>query len=221
MTKEASSFQRARSAAAKQERTVALLTSARALATKRGVRDVTLTDIAAAAGVHVSGVRRYFGSREEIFLRLASDEWVTWVEEVRAGLDGSHNVGAADLAALLSRTLAAQSLFCELLAHAPLSLEREVPTVPVRDYKLSALAAADVFTTAVTGATSMSAEQGVDLLAAVTSVASGLWQISHPPETLARLYVEDSRLAHAASDFTPRLTRLTAAFVQGLLIAPE
>ncbi|WP_306204554.1 TetR family transcriptional regulator [Actinoplanes sp. RD1] len=205
------SFQRARSAEAKEERSAALLTAARQLAADKGVRAVTLTEIATTAGVHVSGVRRYFGSREEIFLRLAAEEWQAWTEEVRRGLEKR-----TDLPALLSQTLAGRGLFCDLLAHVPLTLEREVPAGPVREYKLAALAAVDVFVAAVTGATGLSERDAVDLVAAVTALAGNLWQISHPPQTLTRLYAEDARIAHAASDFTPRLTRLVAALVDGL-----
>lgn len=210
------SFQRARSAQAKEERSTALLRAARELAAHRGVRSVTLTEIAAAAGVHVSGVRRYFGSREEIFLTLAAEEWVAWAGAVRAALEDRHDVPAAELSALLSGTLAERGLFCDLLAHAPLTLEREVPRETVRAFKLTALGAVEALTGAITGATSLAPPQAHDLVAALTSLAATLWQISHPPETLAALYAEDERLAHAASDFTPRLTRLTAALARGL-----
>ncbi|MFG1997123.1 TetR family transcriptional regulator [Actinoplanes sp. NPDC048988] len=203
-------FQRARSVEAKEERTAALLTAARALATPQGLRTVTLTEIAQAAGVHVSGVRRYFGSREEIFLTLAAEEWTAWAHAVEARLE------PADLAGTLAETLAERPLFCDLLAHVPLSLEREVSAEAVHAYKLAALAALEVLLDAISGVTSLSREAAQDLVAAVTSIAGSLWQISHPPATLARLYAEDERVAHAASDFTARLARLTGALVRGL-----
>ncbi|MGK5683655.1 TetR family transcriptional regulator [Actinoplanes sp. URMC 104] len=212
-------FQRARSAQAKEERSAALVRAARELATEAGVRSVTLTEIATTAGVHVSGVRRYFGSREEIFLRLAAQEWEQWAGTIEAALAGRREVPAAELAGLLSRTLAERALFCDLLAHAPLTLEREVPRETVRDFKLTALRAVDVIVAAVTSATALPAPAAHDLVAAVTSLAASLWQIAHPPETLAALYAEDPRVAHAASDFTPRLTRLTSALVLGLAAA--
>ncbi|MEV4342992.1 TetR family transcriptional regulator [Actinoplanes sp. NPDC049596] len=206
-------FQRARSTEAKEERTAALLTAARVLAGPAGLRTVTLTEIAQTAGVHVSGVRRYFGSREEIFLTLAAEEWTAWADVVQARLAAG---GPADLAATLADTLADQPLFCDLLAHVPLSLEREVSAEAVRDYKVTAVTALGVLLDAITGATSLSREAAQDLIAAVTSIAAGLWQVSHPPATLARLYAEDERVAHLASDFTPRLARLTEAMVRGL-----
>jgi hypothetical protein len=62
----------------------------------------------------------------------------------------------------------------------------------------------------------MSPADGRDLIAAVTALAASLWQYSHPPEVLAELYVTDPRLAHAATDFTPRLEHLTHAVILGL-----
>ncbi|SNY76020.1 TetR family transcriptional regulator [Paractinoplanes atraurantiacus] len=203
-------FQRARSTEAKEERIAALLAAARSLAAPQGLRTVTLTEIAQAAGVHVSGVRRYFGSREEIFLTLAAEEWTAWAQAVATRPSGD------GLAATLAGTLAERPLFCDLLAHVPLSLEREVSAEAVRDYKLTALTALEVLLDAITRGSDLSRESAQDLVAAVTSIAGSLWQIAHPPATLARLYAEDERVAHAASDFTPRLTRLTEALVRGL-----
>ena len=61
---------RARSPEAKAAREQAILDAARALGRDRGIRTVTLTDIADAVGMHKSAMLRYFETREEIFLRL-------------------------------------------------------------------------------------------------------------------------------------------------------
>ncbi|BAL88307.1 putative TetR-family transcriptional regulator [Actinoplanes missouriensis 431] len=209
-------FQRARSTQAKEERSAALLRAAVELATRSGVRAVTLTEIATAAGVHVSGVRRYFGSREEIYLRLAAQEWDSWASAVAEALAGRHDVPAVDLADLLSGTLAERPLFCDLLPHVPLTLEREVPQETVREFKLDALDAVTTLAGAITASTALTIEQVHDLIAAITALAGSLWQIAHPPQTLATLYEQDPRLAHAASDFTPRLARLVTALLTGL-----
>jgi AcrR family transcriptional regulator len=206
-----SHFQRARSPVHKETRASALVTAARTLALRDGVRSVTLTGIATAAGMHVSGVRRYFGSREEIFLVLAAAEWTGWAAAVRDEL-GGEAATADELAAVLSRTLADRPLFCDLLGHVQLSLEREVSAAAVLAYKLESLAALAVLRDAI-GLPSGTAQ---DLVAGVTAMAGTLWQTAHPPATLDRLYREDPRLAHAVNEFTPRLARLTAALVRGL-----
>lgn len=210
-------FQRARTPENKERRTDALVDAARELAIRGGVRAVTLTEIAAAAGVHLSGVRRYFESREEIFLRLTAEGWRDWADVVCAELaDGTFS--ARELSAVLARTLADRPLFCDLLGHAPLSLERQVSVEPVREFKLTALAALDDLITAITRATpEIARADAQDLIAAVSGLAAMLWQVSHPPETLAQLYREDPRLAHAVVDFVPRLTRLIHVTAVGLV----
>ena len=79
-------FQRARSTAAKQQREASILDAARQLGTERGIRQVTLTEIADAVGMHKSALLRYFETREEIFLRLTAEGWREWSGSLRAGL---------------------------------------------------------------------------------------------------------------------------------------
>ena len=72
---DAPDFQRARSPEAKQHREDAILAAARALGAKRGIRQITLTDIADTVGMHKSALLRYFETREQIFLRLTAEDW--------------------------------------------------------------------------------------------------------------------------------------------------
>ncbi|MFE1465650.1 helix-turn-helix domain-containing protein [Streptomyces nigra] len=57
------SFQRARGAEATQAREVAILEAAHRLGRERGIRDVSLTNIAAEVGMHKSALLRYFEAR--------------------------------------------------------------------------------------------------------------------------------------------------------------
>ncbi len=207
-------FQRARRPEHKAQRVDAILAAARTLGLRRGVRSVSLTDIAAEVGIHKSAVLRYFETREEIYLRLTAAGWRDWVGAVRAELTGT---GPDALATALTSTLAARPLFCELLAHAPLHLERHVSSEAVRDFKLTGLAAADELRELAEEAVpALRPGGGIDLVVGVTALAASLWQISHPPQTLADLYRSDPRLAHAAVDFPVRLRHLTLALITGL-----
>src|ERR1700754_1449068 len=80
--------QRARSLEAKQQREVAILDAARELATARSVREVTLTDVAAAVGMHKSAMLRYFETREQIFLALTAEAWAEWSAWLRENVVG-------------------------------------------------------------------------------------------------------------------------------------
>jgi AcrR family transcriptional regulator len=213
-------FQRARTPENKELRSRALITAARSLALDNGVRAVTLTDIAAAAGVHISAVRRYFESREEIFLHLTAEGWDDWARAVAEALGSRTQVPPGDLAAVLARALADRPLFCDLLAHTPLTLERQVSAEPVRAFKLSALSALSDLAGVLTRALPEHDERDArDLIAAVTALAASMWQVAHPPATLAALYREDPRLGHATADFVPRMTRLVHATTLGLIAA--
>jgi len=44
-----------------------------------------------------------------------------------------------------------------------------------------------------------------------------MWQIATPGDELARLYRSDPRLAHAVVELRPRLERMLAALLEGIL----
>src|ERR1700685_4814289 len=115
-------FQRARSTAAKQQREASILDAARRLGAEGGIRQVTLTEIADAVGMHKSALLRYFETREEIFLRLTAEGWSEWSQALRAELGALDDPAPGAIAAVFARTLATRGGFCDLLAQAPLNL---------------------------------------------------------------------------------------------------
>ncbi|MFB6888564.1 TetR family transcriptional regulator [Kitasatospora sp. NPDC056327] len=216
----ASEFQRARSPEAKRQREAAILEAARSLGRERGIRDVTLTDIAAAVGMHKSALLRYFETREEIFLRLTAEGWDEWSRALSARLRDSTDPGPAAVARAFAATLAARGPFCDLLAHAPLNLERNVSLDAVRDFKLATLAAREPIAAAVRAQLPGLRDQDVvDLVATAVSLAGALWQIANPGPEVAALYRSDPRLAHAVVEVEPRLARILTATVRGLVAA--
>src|ERR1700735_43953 len=116
--------QRARSAEAKLQREQAILDAAAKLGTERGIRTVTLTDIAQAVGLHKSAMLRYFETREQIFLKLTAAGWRDWSASLRQDL-GQLKPGApaGTVAEAFAQTLTSRPMFCDLLAQAPLNLE--------------------------------------------------------------------------------------------------
>ncbi|CAL9377605.1 TetR family transcriptional regulator [Streptomyces sp. enrichment culture] len=208
---------RARRPEHKELRLASIVDAARSLALEKGVREVTLTDIAGRAGINKSAVLRYVETREEIYLRLSAECWTRWAAALADALGGRTDGTPDELATTLARTVVEQPLLCDLLAHAPLHLERHVSADAVLTYKLAALGALDDM--ADTG----SAFQPVldqaatrDLVSTVSLLAGSLWQISTPPEALARLYAEEPRLAHAVVDFLPRLSQTARTMAAGL-----
>ena len=211
-------FQRARSAAAKQLRESAILEAARSLGTERGIRQITLADIGQAVGLHKSAMLRYFETREEIFLRLTADGWREWSAAVRAGLGELDDPTPAAVARVFASTLAARGLFCDLLAQAPLNLERHVSLNAVRAFKLVTLAEVEAIVAAVRRLLpTLTESDGVDLIAAATAMSGAFWQMATPGPEVAALYRSDPRLAHAVVDVEPRVARVLQATLAGMV----
>jgi AcrR family transcriptional regulator len=211
-------FQRARSAAAKRQRESAILAAARELGAERGIRQITLTDIGEAVGMHKSAMLRYFETREEIFLRLTADGWREWSAALRADLDGLAAATPAAVARKFASTLAARGLFCDLLAQAPLNLERRVSLDTVRAFKLVTLAEVEAIVAAVRRLLpGLTERDSVDLIAAATAMSGAFWQMATPGPEVAALYRSDPRFAHAVVDVEPRVTRSLTAMLEGML----
>jgi len=201
---------RARSSDAKRARERDILDAARALAASEGVRAVTLTRVAADIGMHKSALLRYFETREQILLLLAAEQWRAWTDEVIAAL-AVRRVGAASdaIAGDLVAGLVARPLFCDLLAHVPLSLERNVSLDSVRTYKIGTGARVNEISAQLRRVRpKLTAVRAADLIATATSLAGAFWQMATPGPEVAELYRTDPQLAHATVDVAPRLRRI-------------
>ncbi|WP_036961287.1 TetR family transcriptional regulator [Promicromonospora kroppenstedtii] len=211
-------FQRARSPEAKAVREAAILDAARRLGAERGIREVTLTDIAAAVDMHKSAMLRYFETREEIFLRLTAEGWRDWAPDLAERVGAVERPDADSVAAVVAATLAERGMFCDLLAQTPLNLERNVSVEKVREFKLTTGEGLDQIVPAVRAALpGLTEEDGVDLVAAATSLAGTFHQIATPGPEVATLYRSDPRLSHALVDVEPRLARILGAMLRGML----
>lgn len=209
-------FQRARSVQAKRAREEAILDAARTLGGRNGIRDITLTDIAAAVGMHKSALLRYFETREQIFLRLTAEGWQEWSAQLRAELTRQEDASPADVAAVFAATLAARPMFCDLLAQAPLNLERNVSVDAVRTFKLATLHEVDLIGAQLRRLLSLTELSCVDMIATATSLAGALWQMASPGPQLRELYASDPALGHAIVEVEPRLHRILTAFLIGV-----
>ena len=87
---------------------------------------MTFTGVADRAGVHYFAVRRYFGSHREVLLHIAAEGWTRWSNTVCAALREPAPMSPSRAAGTLADGLAADPLFCYLLANLHLHLEHEV-----------------------------------------------------------------------------------------------
>ena len=223
----AEAFQRARRPEQKVQRRDAILGAARELARRDGVRTVSLADIAAEVGIHKSALLRYFETREQIFLELIAEAWRDWAQALHAGLDaatgdtatGDTATGDAALVAdVFARGFADRPLFCDLIAHTPLNLERNVSPEAVRRYKLTSLGVVDEAAALVQRALpALRMAEAREFVATLASLAGSLWQIANPAPALAELYASDPALAQACVDLAPRLRRTAEILLAGLI----
>jgi AcrR family transcriptional regulator len=211
-------FQRARGTEAKQQREQAILDAAARLGAEQGIRQVTLTGIAEVVGLHKSALLRYFETREEIFLRLTAANWREWSPELRAGLAELDQPTPAAVAEVFATTLTARPMFCDLLAQAPLNLERNVSLESVRAFKLVTLEEVALISAELRRRLPhLDEADTVDIVAAATALAGAFWQMATPGPQIQQLYRSDPRLAHAVVDVQPRLVRILTAALAGLL----
>ncbi|WP_343574388.1 TetR family transcriptional regulator [Mycobacterium sp.] len=213
------SFQRARTADNKRQRAAALVEAARSLALESGVAAVTLTAVANRAGVHYSAVRRYFTSHKEVLLNLAAEGWARFSDTVCERLQEPGPMSPARVAEALACGLAADPLFCDLIANLHVHLEHEVELERVLEFKDVSNAAVIALTDAIEDALPGLGRSGAfDILLAAYALAAPMWQMANPPKRLAEEYAKRSDVPPDWKiDFSTALTRLITATCVGLL----
>jgi AcrR family transcriptional regulator len=213
-------FQRARTEENKRRRAAALVEAARSLAVETGVASVTLTAVASRAGIHYSAVRRYFSSHKEVLLHLAAEGWVRFSDTVCSEFGESGPMSPAQVAETLASALAADPLFCDLLANLHLHLEHEVHIERVVEVRRTITAAAHAVADATERALPALGRSGAfDILIAAYSLAAAFWQIANPPQRLTDAYGEEPEVLPPEwnIDFASALTRLLTATCIGLV----
>ncbi|GAA0274775.1 TetR/AcrR family transcriptional regulator [Cryptosporangium japonicum] len=138
-------FQRARSAEQREARRRAILDTAATMLDEMPVADLSLNELSRRVGLAKSNVLRYFESREAVLLELLDHYLGTWLDELadelaadvdpRAGVEER----SAQLAVVLSRSLAVRMRMCELFGAQGSVLERNVSLEVVVRYKRASL----------------------------------------------------------------------------------
>jgi hypothetical protein len=167
--------------------------------------------------MHKSAMLRYFETREQIFLRLTAVGWREWSAELRQRL-GALPPGAAAtaVAEAFADSLVARPMFCDLLAQAPLNLERNVSIESVHSFKLVTLSEVSAISLELTRLLGLTELEAVDVIATATSLAGALYQMATPGPEVQKLYRSDPRIAHAVVEVGPRLSRVLTAMLTGL-----
>ncbi len=206
-------FVRARRPEHKQQRRDAILAAARDLALERGIRAVTLGDLAASVGLAKSNVVRYFGTREEIFVELCSEEGFRLREVLLPRLA---DVTAETLPRVLAGTLMEHELFCELLSQLTTHLEHNVSYPAAERLKVtSTLIIGELARELAARPVGLDVEQATLLLTATSQIGAGLWSASRPSEVVLQVYAAHPEIVPTGSVHAG-LERLVAALATGL-----
>lgn len=209
--------ERARSDQDKAQRYEDLLSAAEAAVLDLGgVRFVTVAAVTDRAGLHRTGARRYFANKEDLLLQLAERGWGQWRDSVEHATKGRSALRPDEVATLLVETITSLPVFCDLLAHAAMSLEDQAGIERARRYKMGATAAHQAIVEHLRDASAMSDGQAQILAAAAVALTASLWQAAHPGPTLAQLYEKEPQWRHAVVDFGPQLTLMLQATAIGL-----
>ncbi|KAA0023542.1 TetR/AcrR family transcriptional regulator [Antrihabitans cavernicola] len=208
-------FIRARRPEQKQRRREVILEAARVLAADSGVRNVSLSNVAGAAGLAKSNVVRYFGSREEIYLVLAGAGWTEWTDAVADRLTDDMNQDAVVYA--LAYTLLERPQFCDLLGHTTTNLEHNISVAAARAYKITVYSTIIGLSTKISRSYPLlSVSESIELVAAATGFAAMYYPVSNPPPPLVELYRREPGLGALCPDFLSAVSRALTVMATGL-----
>jgi len=206
-------FVRARRPEHKQQRRDAILAAARDLALERGIRAVTLGDLAASVGLAKSNVVRYFGTREEIFVELFSEEGLRLRETLGPRLA---HVTEESLPRVLAGALMEHELFCELLSQLTTHLEHNVSYPAAERLKVTSTAVVgELARELARRPVGLDVEQATLLLTATSQIGAGLWSASRPSEVVLQVYAAHPEVVPTGS-VQGAVERLVAALATGL-----
>ena len=122
------------------------------------------------------------------------------------------------VADVVARSFGDRPLFCDLLAHTPLNLERNVSPEAVRSYKLISLESVGEAAAVVHRVLpDLTDEECLEFISALASLAGSLWQIANPVPALAAMFAADPALALACVELAPRLRRTAEILLAGLI----
>lgn len=212
-------WQRARRPRQKRARRRSILEAAAELFEDRDFDAVSLAAVAERAGMAKSNLYRYFGSKEEIYLRLTLDAASEWVEALAAGLselEGKSRPSPAEVAGEVAAGLNARPRLTRLMALLAGVLEKNVTAEAAARFKTAtmeqAARLAALLERALPGLEPAGAERAVRCLHALVA---GLWPMAHPAPPVAAALARPEN-APLRVDFESELAAAYAALLTGL-----
>ena len=187
------------------------------------VAEVSLNELSRRVGLAKSNVLRYFESREAVLLELLDDFLGSWIAELEVELpagiqsDATADVRAAQLAEVLSRTLANRVVLCDLFGAQGGVLEHNVSVEVVKQHKRASLARLAVMSELVRGHLPELGD-GAQLFCLMSLVSAGaLSSYVPPPASLLAAYAEEPELGVLNLDLREALRIAFTSSLVGVL----
>lgn len=194
-------FQRARSEEQREIRRRTILSMAASMLDEMPVAEVSLNELSRRVGLAKSNVLRYFESREAVLLELLDDFLGSWLAELEVELaagidaDAAPEMRAGQLAEVLSQSLAARVVLCDLFGAQGGVLEHNVSVEVVKQHKRSSLARLAAMTDVVLRHLPELGD-GAQLFCLTSLVSAGaLSSYVPPPPSLLAAYADEPALS--------------------------
>jgi AcrR family transcriptional regulator len=218
-------FQRARNEEQREARRQAILRTAAEMLAEMPVAALSLNELSRRVGLAKSNVLRYFETREAVLLELLDQAWREWLDALADELVPEDAAPVPErverVAAVLTRTLVARPMLCELGSASSAVLERNVSAAVAARFKRATLADTEAFGRSVRVVLPVLTElAGTRFAMTTVLVAGALWAYSRPSPAMLAVYETDPALAALRLDFGYALRELLATQLAGLLARP-
>lgn len=216
-------FQRARSEEQREVRRRAILDTAAAMLDEMPVAEVSLNELSRRVGLAKSNVLRYFESREAVLLDLLDYFLVNWLaalsDELAAGVDprGSAEERADQLADVLSRSLAARTVLCDLFGAQGSVLEHNVSVEVVMRHKRAALDSLGTLVHLVHHHLPELGDNARNVCLLTMIIAGALSGYCPPPASVLAVYEAEPALAELSVDLRESLRLAVTTAIMGAL----
>lgn len=213
-------LRRARSAEDKRQRRQDILDRAWELFQARPWSELTVTDVAEAAGLSKAALYRYFDTKETLFLEVEAARLGEWLEALGGELERLQRPATPEaVGRLIADSLVARPGLPRLLALLHVSLEQNVPFDAALAFKSVLhdwLARLGSQLEAALG--NLPAGTGLGAALQLHALCIGLWQMADAGPVMRRL-LERPELRPLRLDFQPALASGAATLLRGLLRA--
>jgi AcrR family transcriptional regulator len=220
-------FQRARSEEQREIRRRAILDTAAAMLDEMPVAEISLNELSRRVGLAKSNVLRYFESREAVLFELLARALMRWLaqvsEELATGVDQSASVRERgdQVAAVLSASLARETVLLDLVNAQTNALEHNVSVDVVVRHKRSAIAGLVIATDLIREYLPELSADGARTVSMMTLILAGaLSTYCRPSASVLAAYEADPGVIALRLDLRPTLETAVATLIRGTLTYP-